>query len=196
MITMYKEFNKGMVASIILYVVIGVILIIWPETTAKIVNYMIAVALACAGLSFLAKYVKKDILNSSKSFDFSIGVVLISMALYLFLKPTFVASIFPIILGFIIFVSGSVKLQNAIDMARIGYEKWWIMMLMAVIAISGGILILVNPFSTAKILTVIIGAIFVYSGLSDLIATLVVKGKMKEFENKTKNEIIINVDNK
>lgn len=181
---MFKEFKKEMVFSTIIYVIIGVILIIWPDKTAKAINYILAFALSCGGVTSILRYVKKDIVNGARSFDLTLGIVLLAIASFLFLNPTFIASILPTILGFILFVSGVIKFQNAVDVARVGYEKWWFMMLLSLISVGAGILILINPFGTAKLLTVVIGVGFVYSGLSDLLATFFINGKIKDFEKK------------
>ena len=74
------------------------------------------------------------------------------------------------------------KLQNTIDVARTGYEKWWAVFILSIVNIAIGIIVLVNPFETATLLIRIIGAGLVYSGLSDLVATLFLKGQFEKFE--------------
>lgn len=191
---MFKEFRRDMVVSTIIYIIIGVILIIWPDKTAKIVNYIIAAAMAAGGIANIFRYLKMDLVRGAKSFSLSIGIVMLAAAVFLFVEPTVVVSIFPVLLGIIIFVSGVIKFQNAVDVARTGYKKWGFIMLMALLCIAFGVAILINPFRSAKMLIRLIGISFVYSGLSDLLATFFLNGKIKEFEKDLKNIDIIDVD--
>lgn len=187
---MFKEMKVEMIVSIILYVVIGMILIIWPGTTAKIVNYMLAVAFAAGGVYNLGMYFKKDVVRGAKSFDLSAGIVLLAIALFLALNPKFVVSILPVVLGSVLFISGAIKFQNAVDVARTGYKRWPFIMLLSLVTIVIAVVILINPFDTGKVLMVIIGVALVYSGLSDLVAVFFLQGKIKQFKEEMEDNYI------
>lgn len=187
---MFKEMKVEMIVSIILYVVIGMILIIWPGTTAKIVNYMLSVAFAAGGVYNLGMYFKKDVVRGAKSFDLSAGIVLLAIALFLALNPKFVVSILPIVLGSVLFISGAIKFQNAVDVARTGYKRWPFIMLLSLVTIVIAVVILINPFDTGKVLMVIIGVALVYSGLSDLVAVFFLQGKIKQFKEEMEDNYI------
>ena len=187
---MFKEMKVEMIVSIILYVVIGMILIIWPGTTAKIVNYLLSVAFAAGGVYNLGMYFKKDVVRGAKSFDLSAGIVLLAIALFLALNPKFVVSILPIVLGSVLFISGAIKFQNAVDVARTGYKRWPFIMLLSLVTIVIAVVILINPFDTGKVLMVIIGVALVYSGLSDLVAVFFLQGKIKQFKEEMEDNYI------
>lgn len=187
---MFKEMKVEMIVSIILYVVIGMILIIWPGTTAKIVNYMLSVAFAAGGVYNLGMYFKKDVVRGAKSFDLSAGIVLLAIALFLALNPKFVVSILPVVLGSVLFISGAIKFQNAVDVARTGYKRWPFIMLLSLVTIVIAVVILINPFDTGKVLMVIIGVALVYSGLSDLVAVFFLQGKIKQFKEEMEDNYI------
>lgn len=179
---MFKDFKKEMVMTTIIYIVIGIILIVWPGTTAKVVSYIIAGAITVSGVINLVKYARQDLISSSRGHSFAVGAVLVAAGIYLFLRPETIISIFPSILGLFVLVNGFMKLQNTIDVARTGYEKWWAVFILSIVNIAIGIIVLVNPFETATLLIRIIGAGLVYSGLSDLVATLFLKGQFEKFE--------------
>ena len=77
-------------------------------------------------------------------------------------------SILPFILGLYLIFDGVVKLQAAIDIKKEGYQKWGILLLLAVLMIALGVVILLNPFQSAQALITFIGICMLLDGVINL----------------------------
>ena len=80
----------------------------------------------------------------------------------------------PFILGLYLIFDGVVKLQAALDIKKEGYQKWGILLLLAVLMIALGVVILLNPFHSAQVLTAFIGACMLVDGVINLWNAVVV----------------------
>ena len=99
-------------------------------------------------------------------------------------KVNLLISLTPFILGFFITGSGINKLQHAIELKRIGYANWLLVLILAVISIAAGLLMIGNPFQTAELLFRLIGISLVYSGATDLYTILYLDKQVQNYRKK------------
>ena len=102
------------------------------------------------------------------------------MAAVIFFRAEAVISIIPIILGIVILLSGIVKFQQAIDLARMKVSRWSTVLATALLNVILGAVVILNPFSTVTTLLQLVGIGLIYSGLYDIIATIYVSHQMKD----------------
>ncbi|MFR0848452.1 MAG: hypothetical protein ACLSG9_11210 [Eubacterium sp.] len=87
----------------------------------------------------------------------------------------------PVVLGFLITISGILKLQNSVDLLRLGHGTWHVAFALAIINIVFGVVLLINPFAK-EILITLVGIGFVYSGATDLYVTISISRKLAHVE--------------
>ena len=89
----------------------------------------------------------------------------------------------PLLLGLIIMISGFINLQKGVVAYRIGYNRSMVYVLISAVSIVFGIAIMffLSGKTATEVLFMVIGAGLVYSGGSDLVATLVLANKMNAF---------------
>ena len=97
-----------------------------------------------------------------------LGLVVLLIGIWIFVKPQSVLSLIPIVIGVILAVHGVQDLKVAFDTKRNGYTKWWSMLLMAIISLALGIICIVNAFGMVTLTMQIIGIALVYDGISDI----------------------------
>ena len=73
-------------------------------------------------------------------------------------------------IGIILLVSGLVKLQTALDFRRNNVRRWQLQLTISLISVVMGIIILLNPFGTALLMTRMIGAAILVEGLQDALS--------------------------
>ena len=164
--------------SALFSIVMGVILVAWPETTLDIICKAIAIILIVMGAAELVSYFWNKITYSLSGI---LGLVLGIVAgyfkdrlpdrligIWIFVKPQSVLSLIPIVIGVILAVHGVQDLKVAFDTKRNGYTKWWSMLLMAIISLALGIICIVNAFGMVTLTMQIIGIALVYDGISDI----------------------------
>lgn len=160
-----KKFRADMMLSALFSIVMGVILVAWPETTLDIICKAIAIILIVMGAAELVSYFWNKITYSLSGI---LGLVVLLIGIWIFVKPQSVLSLIPIVIGVILAVHGVQDLKVAFDTKRNGYSKWWSMLLMAIISLALGIICIVNAFGMVTLTMQIIGIALVYDGISDI----------------------------
>lgn len=184
-----KKVKWNVILSSIIYVVLGVLLIIWPGIMTKNISYVIGFFSIAIGIVNLIDYVKHDIVKDGYKYSMVTGLVFILVGIFIFAKVEMIMSIIPFLLGLAVTISGFMKFQNAIDLIRMKYNGWGAVLIIAGVNIAYGIVLMANPFKSAMVLSICLGIGMIYSGVSDLIATIMlsksVKQKMKALEEQT-----------
>ena len=108
------------------------------------------------------------------------AVVDIVIGLILFLWPGFVAGVIVAIIGIVILVFGVIQiLALAGTMSLLG--SGGLNILLAVLAVVGGIVLIFNPFSE-RVMSILAGVFLIYYGITDLISMRRVSKAKKEYE--------------
>lgn len=170
---MTKKIVLNFILSAICYVALGVALIIWPATSINVFCYVLGGVTAVYGLWQVYRFIShRDERYSTLSL--MVGIVALALGICFFVKPELFASILPFILGLYLIFDGVVKLQASIDIKKDGYEKWGILLLLAVLMIALGVVILLNPFQSAQVLITFIGICMLADGVINLFNAFVV----------------------
>lgn len=180
---MLKEMKWNMLLSAALYMVLGLILLILPATTARTICYMIAGIAIVTGLVNLVVYFTRNITRNYYRNDFVMGLMLMVLGFFVIYRVDLVISLVPFIIGLCIIVSGLFKLQGALDVQRMGGNAV-VILGVAVINVVVGILMVINPFDSALLLYRLLGAGLLFSGLTDLASTLYLSRKMHSYIRK------------
>ena len=174
-----KKAKWERIIAAMIYIVLGVILTIFPETTAR----TLCVVLGCAVIVFGAVKLIASFTGDHKEAylknDFTVGVVSIVIGVLILVKVDLVVAIVPFVLGMLVLVSGVNKLQNAIYALRNDSSgKIW-MLVSALINVALGVLVIFNPFGTAVLLFLLIGIFLIFSGVTDLLDALIFNKKLR-----------------
>lgn len=162
---MLKKFRADMIMSALFCIVIGAIIIFWPAQTVDILCKVLAIVLIVMGAAELVSYFWNKITYSLSGI---LGLVVLLIGIWIFLKPESVVSLIPIVIGVILAIHGIQDLKLALETKKNGYEKWWSMLLMALISLLLGVICIVKAFGVVTLALQIIGVALVYDGLSDL----------------------------
>ena len=178
---MFKKIKWNVILSSVIYVIIGVLLIIWPEIMTKNICYVVGFFSIAIGIVNLIDYIRHDIVMNDYKYSLVIGLVFILVGIFIFTKVEMIMSIIPFILGLVVTISGFMKFQNAIDLIRMKYSGWGAVLFISALNIAFGIVLMANPFTSAIVLSICIGIGLIYSGVSDLIATIMLSNSIKKF---------------
>jgi len=176
-----KEMKWDALLKGILYIVLGAVALVIPETMERTLGYLIAVVLILAGAVSMITYLLRDAYQNYYHNDFMYGMVIIAVGIAVLYKVEVVVSLVPFILGLLILTSGFVKLQDVIDMKRMEYGNWIGMLVLAVANVVLGILVLFKPFQTATLLFRILGIGLIFCGVTDIITAIYFAGKIVKY---------------
>ncbi|MCM1185251.1 MAG: DUF308 domain-containing protein [Lachnoclostridium sp.] len=180
-----KELKWDALLKGALYILLGVVAFLIPETMEKTLAYMIAGVLILAGAVSMICYLLRDAKENYYRNDFLYGLMGIALGIIVLYEMELMISLVPVILGIMVLVSGCAKLQDVIDIKRLNSGNWIALLVIAVIDIIFGILLIANPFKAASILFRLIGAGLIFSGITDCVVIFYFAGQFKRFMEDT-----------
>lgn len=179
----FKEIlNKLNVQSVIVAVsliVIGLLFVIFPSSSARIICYVAGAILLVWGIFKLAVYFASG-LRDTGSYTLAQGAALIAVALLLFVKPDLIAELLTVLFGIILIVNGVVWLQRTIGMAKMKAGGWWILLIIALATLVLGLVITFDPFSSKNALMIFAGISMIVIGVLDIVASAYCNAKIEK----------------
>ena len=192
-----KNKNISKFVTSLIYILLGVALIMEPTLVEDMFCYLLAGAAMVIGLLKLLSYLltKVETRISEDTNGFAIGVSLMILGVFILTKGTMFIILIPFILGFMITFKGVEGIQNILNLRKFGYGIQKGSLIASLIIIAFGLLVMVNPFSTKKLLLVMLGAGLLVSGLFDIIADILFTHKLKKGVKPEETAIAEAVDN-
>lgn len=171
--------KNSLFSACIIYLILGIVLFFFPGTVTGLFCTVVGVLLVLYGGMTVYSFFRSTT-GSSFLFQFELiqGVIAIIAGIFFLLHPDFILSIIPTILGLYVLIDALVNLKRGLDMRNCGYAGWTTTLIMSVISLLCGLLILCNRYATGLLLWRAIGVVFLYQGISDLLA-IHTMGKLK-----------------
>ncbi len=177
-----KTFKLDNILTAVLYVALGLLLMIFPESIAKTLCYTIATIVIAVGvIRIIGYFMKKEQEGYSRTGLVS-GIVFVVLGVFIAVSSRAIISVIPFIMGICILISGFSKLQYVFQLDKYMNEKSKGMLLVAIITIIVGIALVFNPFRAAKWMIRLVGVCIAFAGASDLITGIYFYRKMRNYE--------------
>ena len=189
----FKEMKWNLVFTAGVCIAAGLVLIFFPEVTARTLALALSIFLMALGLIRAIAYFARDPQLGLFQYDLVMGLVYLLAGIFILLRTEEIISLIPFLLGFVVTISGILKLQNSINMLRGKDHSWPAILVLALLNIIFGIVLLLNPFDAATTLIILLGAGLVYSGLSDLITIFLVSHRLKVLSKKPSSSTVIDI---
>ena len=171
---MLKELKWEAILTGVLYILLGIVALLIPETMQKTLGYLIGIVLIVAGLISIICYLLRDARENYYHNEFVFGILGIVLGAVVLYKVEIVISLIPFILGVLVLCSGCSKLQDAIDLKRLGYGSWLGLLIVAAINIILGVVLI--------LLFRVLGVVLILSGAGDCFSTIYFARKLRRFK--------------
>lgn len=152
------------ILSIVL-IVIGIYLIIRPQTAMLTVCRVLGVVLMFYGIIRILGYFSHDMYQLAFQFDLAMGIFLLVAGCIFLFRTEWIAELIPAFIGVIVLIDAVFKIQTSLDAKRFGISKWWLILILAVIAGALGAMLLVIPLKVVEFVMVLIGINLVIDGV-------------------------------
>lgn len=174
-----KQFSKSYIFVSALYVVLGIVLVVWPTMSLKMICYGLAAAMIVMGISYGIMYFTKDNLEGFLQMDLVIGIVCLAFGIFILLNPSFLGTVLPFAMGIILLLGAVVKIQSSINMKRLCFKRWYLVLTGALILAVLGIVLLCNPFTEERWRILYIGICLIMDGLVNLVSLVCIQVRVK-----------------
>lgn len=163
-----KKIKTNVVVSSALCVILGLVLVFRPGLSMRIVCTAVGVVLIVSGIMRMIAYftARDGSLYSQANLIF--GIVLAVVGVWIVMKPDKVMAIIPIIVGIVIATHGLHNLQQAAELWRDKYDRWWVALILGVLTVGFGVLLVCRPFAAIDTVVMMIGFFLIYDGLSNV----------------------------
>ena len=185
-----KRCEKNMLFSTVLTLILGIVLAYSPEGSIKVITGIIAALFLLIGILQLVDYVKQSKVEKMMSLSLILGILLSVVGIFLFINLESLANFITTLIGIAILIKSLFKLQFAFNIRDIS-DKWFYNLIVGIV----GIVLLVNPFDSAKMFLRIVGIIFIIGSIVELVEICMVIKTIDEheaielpFEEKVKKE--------
>lgn len=171
-----KKITSHIIISAIVSIILGVVLLIWPDDSAKVILYALAIGLAILGIINVVTYIR------TKEFFGSIimGVIELILAIIFFIFPTQVGSIIAVVIGAFIVIAGVVNVISAVDLKNMQVGSWGWILALNVILVIAGIVVIINPFPSLLVFAQVLGVILICQGVVDVISGISFSRNLKD----------------
>ena len=180
-----NNFLNAAINTTILMVAIGIFLALFPTLSLEITRWIFIIALVSAGLNMITSD-----LTGKKRGGLISGTILGSfnllLGLIILINPG-ILSIIPIAIGFYIVISSLIKLRMTLALKEISNSAFTASILMNIISVVSGIIIIFQPIASTAVAVMLLGAMLIVYGISDLINIIILKAHVQEFSKKMKS---------
>lgn len=174
-----KQFSKSYILISALYVALGIVLLVWPTASVKMICYGLGFAMVVLGATYGILYFTKDNASGFLQLDLVIGIVCLAFGVFILLNPTFLSTVLPFAMGIILLLGAVVKLQSSFRMKHLKFQKWYVMLICAIVIIALGIILLWNPFPKEWHMLFYIGICLIFDGMTNLVSLICIQIRMK-----------------
>ena len=177
----FKEIKWNSTLNLIVFLVIGLLLLIFPKESLNIAGYLIASTLMLAGITYIVRIIKKKgIDTNSDLLSLVLSIIMIGVSITIFIDPTWIIRAINIVIGLLLIINSSMNIASLLNFKKDRTASWWIFLVFIVIIFVLGILVIINPEALAKIVVRLEGATLVFNTLVTLILTYKVNKVLKE----------------
>lgn len=169
MINFIRSIKVNLLSSAILCVILGIVLVAYPDTSMTLVCRTVGVIVLITGMGLVFGYLKSGKEHWYGKIELVFGTILAIVGGFLILRPLGLISIIPIIFGILFIYHGLANMRQAMELRQYKDKGWWLPVLIAAITVLLGIFIINYPIRTMDIIMRVIGACLIYDGLANTV---------------------------
>ncbi len=149
----------------ILYLLLGLAMLIFPETVITAIVYIIGGYAVIMGVMSIFSGRGKD--GQGGSGGLVGGILLIALGVCMFIFSRFIASILPLVLGILMLIVGITQIVAAIGMRSLTGKINVFQLVLGILVLVGGVLGIINPFGTLALLVRVLGGVLIITAVNE-----------------------------
>ena len=167
----------SIISSLVL-LVLGLLLFFKSSATLVSISYTIGAVLFALGIIAIVRFLRNNKMDVFNQLNIVYGIICILSGVFFIKEPEFIASVMPVVLGIVIIISSSLKIQQSFVLRNMKSKYFMGSFITALLSLICGVILLFNPFASAVLLTKVIGIFLILYAVFDIINTIFVKKSM------------------
>lgn len=177
------------IISSLAYLILGFIMVLWPESVGTALCYILGTVLAVYGLFNIISFFIGQ--NKNLYFELIVGVIATAFGVFTLISPMTIVNIIFSIIGIIIIIDSLMDIKHSIQLKALGMKYWWISTIVSAAVVTLGLCTIFFPGFFGSFLMMLLGIILIYEGASSFIMIILMNRYTKSV-SRQKN--IINTD--
>lgn len=194
MFNFLKSIKVNILSSAVLCIILGIVLVAYPNTSLTLVCRAVGVIVLITGLGFVFGYLRNGKEHWYGKIELVFGTILAIVGGFLVLRPLGLISIIPIIFGILFIYHGLANMRQAFELRQYKDRGWWLPVLIAATTIIIGVGIITHPFRTIDAIMRIIGVCLIYDGLMNTMMVGRFVKSIRNFHKLEKAEAAMNAE--
>lgn len=179
---LFQKIKLNALVTSLLYAVVGLILLVWPELSANILCTVVGLFLVVCGVVDILQFLLSRDGSLYTNAHLILGVILAVVGIWIMTQPDLISVVIPRVIGIILFVHGFGDIGDAMTLHKNGYARWGTALALAIVTLMLGALLVLDPFDAFATVVRMIGLFLLYDGISDLWITSRVSRTVKQAE--------------
>lgn len=150
-------------------IIVGLVLLAIPGIALNAVCIIFGIYLIIYGVVKIIGYFAKDVYQLAFQFDLALGIVAAIVGIVFICKTSSIVQILSTCIGIVMLIDATLKIQTSLDSKRFGISSWWLMLVMAIMVAAVGIMLILMPGETTKVMIRLIGLNLCLDGVLNLI---------------------------
>lgn len=167
-----KNFKNMYSILTICLILVGAVLLIAPGIALDVVCIIFGIYMILYGAVKIMGYFAKDAYQLAFQFDLALGIVIAIVGIVFVCRTARVVQLLSTCIGIVMLVDATFKIQTSIDSKRFGISRWWLMLILAVIVAAIGILLILMPGETTRLMVRLIGLNLCMDGILNLVIVI------------------------
>lgn len=186
-----EKVKSTTIVSSIMYILIGLVMVIFPEFVNDFIWYIIGGLIVVFGILQLMNYFSTPYKNFLTGVVLLISLASIALGVYVIFSPEKLISLVPLTIGVIMIVDGIQKLIQIQSIKKAGYDNPIALLIYALLLIVLGIILIKNPFGAILTVIRIIGVFLITDAIEELITVKKYERAFKNFKDNVSHSVKI-----
>lgn len=167
------KYSKWIYCAVcVLFIAMGVCLTVYPEISVTGMSSIFGAVALAFGIIKIVGYFSDDLYGLVFQFDLALGLFSSVLGVLFLLRPKWLMTALPLAFGVFVLINSLFSIQSAVDAKNFGLRKWWLMLLLSLVAAVAGLVLIFEPEKSGIIWVVITGISFIISGAEKLVVAL------------------------
>lgn len=171
------------VIASIAYIVLGVFMVIKSQAVANGINDVFGVIMLIYGvINIIVFFINKDA-DENLFLELATGVIAIGLGVFSLVAQDLMQQILFYAIGGVLLIDALVNIKRAVNLRYLGFPRWKIFLIAAIIGVLLGILCIVFYTVIPQSVVVFFGVSLIYEGVSSLIILILDARVRKRISN-------------
>lgn len=176
----FKSIKTNSLVNAVIYAVLGLVLILWPVTSASMLCLALGAVLLICGVIDVILFLSHRDGSLYSGGMLVLGIILAALGVWIIASPQLVAVLVPRVIGILICIHGAGDLGDAVTLHQANHPRWTAALILGLVTLALGAVLVFYSFTVLSTIVRIIGFFLLYDGVSDIWITGQVNKSVKQ----------------